>query len=246
MSLTGKRALVLGGSGGIGRELSLRLARAGCRLLVHGGYSKEALSTCLKTIEGEGGEAEGILLPLSAPQEVDPLFKKEDPFDIVVSAFGPFLRAPLSQMDAADWERMVLLNLALPGYLVSRTLAGMEARGYGVYLFFGGTNGDLLRGYRSTVAYAAAKAGLSTLVKSIALSSAPRGVRANLISPGLVETEYCDTEEIRYMEGLSGNIPLLKAADVADLAYSLIENSLLNGSIIAADAGLSVGNTLSV
>lgn len=254
--LHGKNALVLGGSGGIGAAVSRLLVAAGSRVLVHGGHSREKLDRLVAELQSyephtegvraEGVRAEGVLLPIQRPADIDPLFEGRAPFDIVICAFGPFVRGALVDLDAAAWERAALLDCALPGYLVSRSLPAMLERGFGRYLFFGGTNTDVTRAFKGTVAYGAAKASLGVLVKSVALAGAARGVAANVLCPGLVATEYTDEGEIAAMKRLSGGIPLVSVEEMARLACSTLESPILNGALIAADRGVSVGYCLSV
>ena len=259
--LHGKNALVLGGSGGIGAAVSRLLVAAGCRVLVHGGHSREKLDRLVAELQTDvpqagtvraggvragGVRAEGRLLPIQRPADIDPLFEGKEPFDIVICAFCPFVRGALVDLDAAAWERAALLDCALPGYLVSRSLPSMLERGFGRYLFFGGTNTDVTRAFKGTVAYGAAKASLGVLVKSVASAGAARGVAANVLCPGLVVTEYTDEGEIAAMERLSGGIPLVSVEDMASLACSTLESPVLNGAVIAADRGVSVGYCHSV
>ncbi len=249
--LHGKNALVLGGSGGIGAAVSRALVANGSRVLVHGGHAKDKLDHLVDELNTgnhrTGGlRAEGILLPLQRPADIDPLFEGRDPFDIVVCAFGPFVRGSFVDLDAAAWERAALLDCALPGYLVTKSLPAMLERGFGRYLFFGGTNTDVTRAFRGTVAYGAAKASLGVLVKSVAFAGAAHGISANVLCPGLVATEYTDTDELAAMERLSGGIPLLSVGDIGRFACSVLESEVLNGAIIAADRGVSVGYRHSV
>jgi NAD(P)-dependent dehydrogenase (short-subunit alcohol dehydrogenase family) len=103
--------------------------------------------------------------------------------DILAVALGPFLRASLAETGAADWERLALLDLALPGALASALLPAMAARGWGRILLFGGTRTDGIRAYSSNAAYAAAKTGLGVLAKSLAVEGAPAGVGCVLVCP---------------------------------------------------------------
>jgi 3-oxoacyl-[acyl-carrier protein] reductase len=243
--LKGRRALVVGGSGGIGRAVALELGAAGAYLVVHGGSSRERLDSALAELAAAGSEAEGFLLELGKPGagvsslvEALPALGR---LDILVVAFGPFLRKSLAETGAADWERLALLDLALPGALASALLPGMAARGWGRILLFGGSRTDGIRAYSTNAAYAAAKTALAVLAKSLAAEGAPRGVGCVLACPGLVETEYLGDSERSALRASAPRGILLSPRDIAAAAVGLIaaEPCVASGAIISLDGGLS-------
>jgi 3-oxoacyl-[acyl-carrier protein] reductase len=244
-SLSGRRALVVGGSGGIGREISLELGSRGASLVVHGGSSRERLDSCLGALRGRGVAAEGFLMDLEAPGGAERLIATLPSLgriDILAVAFGPFLRKSLAETGVADWERTALLDLALPGALASALLPAMAGRGWGRMLLFGGTRTDAIRAYSSNAAYAAAKTGLAVLAKSLAVEGASSGVGCVLVCPGFVDTEYLRESE---REALGKRAPggrLLDPAKVASAAIGLIaaDPCIASGSVVTLDGGLSL------
>ncbi len=255
-TLAGRFAIVVGGSGGIGRAISTELARRGATVLVHGRHASE------KTGEPHGSIARGGLseLPLGFSSAHDLTFDCEfntphaflsalderlrelgaEP-DLLVCSFGPFLERPLAATSTADWERLAMANLALPGALASRFLPGMLARGFGRFLFFGGTRTDSIRGFTQTAAYAATKTGLGVLVKSIALEGASRDVASALVCPGPTETEYQDAATKARHAALTRRGTLARADLVARAAIDLIDADpcLASGAIVALDGGFA-------
>jgi NAD(P)-dependent dehydrogenase (short-subunit alcohol dehydrogenase family) len=243
--LKGRRALVVGGSGGIGAALALELGNKGASLLVHGGSSRERLDKVLGGLEARGVEATGFLMKLEAtPESIDGLIAALPSLgiiDILAVAFGPFVRKSLAETEAAEWERVALLDLALPGALASALLPAMAGRGWGRMLFFGGTRTDGIRSYSTNAAYAAAKTGLGVLVKSLAAEGAGSGVGSVLVCPGLVDTEYMgEATREAYREKAPGK-RLIRVGEVAKAAVDLIaaEPCLASGSIVSLDGGLS-------
>lgn len=187
-----------------------------------------------------GAEAEGFLMPLQGPEDAPELCRRAARIDILVCAFGPFLRGPLETQTAGDWSRVTGLNLALPGALVSTCIGSMLERSWGRILLFGGTGTDAIRGFSTTAAYAAAKTGLGSLAKSVARVGGERNVTCNVLCPGFVDTEYVDEQERSWMLKRAGAARVLDSAEIAQTAYELLANSALNGAIIAVDAGLSL------
>jgi 3-oxoacyl-[acyl-carrier protein] reductase len=239
---TGKKALVIGGTGGIGRAVAMGLARAGADLTVHGGSSVERLETCLKAIRDLGGKAGGFLLKIENPGAAEEILSHAPPPDILVCAWGPFKRASMETLDREFWESMVMKNLIFPGLAVSLVLPGMIKKNWGRILLFGGTNTDTIRGYSSSAAYSAAKTGLGVIAKSVAKSAYQSGiywgVTCNVVCPGLTDTEYLDENARRYNREMSPGAKPLIPEDIAELCVGILENPGINGDVIPVDGGI--------
>ncbi|PKL06442.1 MAG: short-chain dehydrogenase [Spirochaetae bacterium HGW-Spirochaetae-9] len=236
----GRRALVVGGSGGIGSAVALDLASRGASILIHG-KSELKVDAVVRAIAAAGGQAESFACPITRPGAFLAELERFGSFDIVVVAFGPFLQKPLAACSAAEWEDMALLNLALPGALASRYFPAMSGRGFGRFLFFGGTRTDSIRGFTSNAAYAAAKTGLGVLAKSIAIEGAPHNVAAITVCPGLVRTEYISLEQEASLIRMAPGGRLSSSAVVASTALDLIAGDpcLASGAIVSLDSGFS-------
>jgi NAD(P)-dependent dehydrogenase (short-subunit alcohol dehydrogenase family) len=245
LSLGGRRALVVGGSGGIGRAVSLELGARGVHVIVHGGSSRERLDSTLEELRSLGARADGFLLDFGdltagLARLVGALPGLGD-IDILVVAFGPFARKSLARTSPADWERLALLDLALPGALCSACLPAMVSRAWGRILLFGGSRTDGIRAYSSNAAYAAAKTGLAVLAKSVAAEGAPRGVGCVLVCPGLADTEYLGDREREALRVRAPGGRLASPASIAAAAVCLLaaEPCLASGAVVALDGGLS-------
>ncbi len=239
LPLSGRRAFILGGTGGLGRELARSLGLRGARLDVHG-RSPEKLDDALAGFREDGIEAEGSAFTLGSTADARVLLARAAEADVLAAAWGPFLQKPLHETSLADWEALAAFNLALPGALVSAALPGMRERGWGRILLFGGTRTDVPRGFRTNAAYAAAKTGLGTLAKSIAAEYARDGIAALVLCPGFVRTEYLNPDA---SAGLAARTPRGRLTDpraLGDLAADLLcrEPPLWNGAILNADEGL--------
>jgi 3-oxoacyl-[acyl-carrier protein] reductase len=235
----GKKALVVGGTGGIGRAVTLGLAERGAELIVHGGFSKERLENTLKAVREAGAKAEGFLLPISGAESAKEIFSHAGEPDILVCAWGPFKRKPLEALDCEFWQSMVMGNLIFPGALVSLVLQGMIKNNWGRILLFGGTNTDTIRGYVSSTAYSAAKTALGVIAKSVAKCESGR-ISCNVVCPGLTDTEYLDENELQYNREKSPCGKALLPEEIARICMDILENSRINGAIIPVDGGICI------
>jgi NAD(P)-dependent dehydrogenase (short-subunit alcohol dehydrogenase family) len=236
--LPGKSALVVGGTGGIGRALARLLARRGVRLTITGGNSQERLKAALAEIREAGGQGEGFLIQGEAEDAAEQILARSPEPDILVCAWGPFWRGPLEETDPAAWRHLTWANLAFPGALVSGVLPGMIRRTWGRILLFGGTNTDVIRGFTSTAAYSAAKTALGVLAKSAARCAGPRGVTCNVVCPGLTATEYLDEGAQAYNREKSPGGRPLQADQIARFALEILEHPPVNGAVIPVDQGI--------
>ena len=222
----------------------MELVRAGASVVIHGGSSRDRLDAAVseaRSLASVGQRVEGRLLPVSRPGDLIGRLPELGSIDLVACSFGPFVRASLAATTTEEWERVCLLDLALPGALASSLLPAMSARGWGRMLFFGGTRTDGIRAYTSNAAYAAAKTGVSVLVKSLAVEGGPSGVAAVAVCPGLVDTEYLDEGTRRELRAKAPRAGLLATGALARAAVALIaaDPCLASGAIVTLDAGLA-------
>lgn len=239
--LANHRALIIGGSGGIGRAVTYSLAAQGAEVVCHGGHDRNRLDRVVQYITQHGGTAQGLFVPLRRAQDIIPHLDGIGRIDILVVAMGPVRYGPLATTSPEEWGTIVELNLMLPGLLVSRYLPQMVRRKWGRVILFGGPMADQIRGYRSIPAYAAAKSGVVTLCKSAAASTDGKNVSVNLISPGFVDTEYLSETEREESRRRAPRGTLIQPERVARLITELVlaEEPDINGAIITIDQGLT-------
>lgn len=177
----GKRALVVGGTSGIGLELAEAL------------HERGAIVTVTGTHEGGRIRASGIKFlrqRFTLCNIMRPLHGKFraalDSSQIACVCYGPFIQNSMSGTTPQEWRSMALFNYALPGIILSRLLAAMKKNGGGSIMVFGGTRTSSVNAFKTNAAYAGAKTGLSVLVKSAAQEGAPHGIRCNAVMPGFV------------------------------------------------------------
>ncbi len=240
---SGKTALVIGGSGGIGAGLSVLLASSGVNLTVTGRQESKKLDDLLsRHSESAGQPVEKIFYDFTAHSfaeiEKSPVAQAAKSADILCICWGPFLQKKLELMTAADWENVSLYDYALPGFFLSVALAGMIERKFGRILLFGGTGLCKRQEFLTNAAYAGAKAGISLLVKSTAAAYAKFGITCNGILPGFTKTEYnSDIDSI-----FAKKMPLgktISVESVADAGFFLLSHEDINGSLLEIDGGWS-------
>lgn len=237
--LTGRRALVIGGSGGIGAAVASVLHEAGAQVCVHAGHDREKLNGLLSRLEnGARRPPTGILAPLETLGDLA-AFEDYTDVHILVVAYGPVAWEPLgSDHTTRTWDRMVAMNLALPGIMAERCLPFMISEKFGRIIFFGASAGDERRPSREAPAYTAAKGGLPVLARSIARSHAASGVTCNVICPGYVDTEYMSDTFRNTCVRRCPTGRLTGTGEIASLVHGICTTKVVNGATINASDGL--------
>ncbi|MFP4363609.1 MAG: SDR family NAD(P)-dependent oxidoreductase [Spirochaetia bacterium] len=241
--MSGYSALIIGGSGGIGRELALSLAKSKCRIQITGGNDKEKLLHTVEELKKFNKHSSGKLIQCNTAVQWVQAATELLPVEILIVSFGPFIQKKLHNTDPSDWDQMSALNTALPGALISSVLPHMQEKQFGRILLFGGTGTDQCKAVKTTTAYTAAKTALNVIVKSVAREYAKYGISCNIVCPGFVETEYYteqDKEKICKTFGINSFINPKELADICIKDILLQKNGLYNGAIIAIDQGMVI------
>jgi len=228
MDLQGKTALVTGGSGGIGAELSRRLTQAGVSVAVH--YREHAAAGGALAVQADLADAaacEALVARVEA---------ELGPIDILAANAGSGGRASWEEVDADAFDHMYAVNLRAPFLLARRALPGMLERGFGRVLFTSSI--AALTGGVVGPHYAATKAGLHGLTHHLAARVARAGVTVNAIAPALIADTAMlpgDPEE------LAARVPVGRLgtpAEVADLALAILRNGYMTSKVVALDGGI--------
>ncbi len=225
--LTDRVAVVTGGGRGIGLAIVNALAANGARVA--------ALDLTPPEVDGVLG-VEADVSDEDAVNAAITLVERElGPVTILVLNAGILPLVPLEETSAELWERTLAINLT-GGFLVARrTLPGMRKLGYGRVVALGAAAGK--SGGARSAAYAASKAGLMTLAKSIAAEYAPYGITANVVAPALI-----DTQLIGATREVAGRIPVGRmgtAEEVAALVAFLVsgEAGYITGEVVDINGG---------
>jgi 3-oxoacyl-[acyl-carrier protein] reductase len=239
-SFAGRIALVTGASGGIGAELSRRLAEAGAAVALHYASNEATARGLAAEIESAGGRALAFGADLgdaSAPERlVGDVERELGPVDVLAANAGLSRPGSWEDVDAEAFDETVAVNLRAPYLLARRVLPGMRERGYGRILFTSSV--AALTGGIVGPHYASSKAGLHGLTPFLASRVAADGVTVNAIAPALIE----DTGMLPGDPGeLTKAVPvgrLGKPAEVADLALAMLRNGYLTSKVVMLDGGI--------
>lgn len=238
------RALVTGGSGGIGQAICRALAGQGMEVIVHAGRNLEQAESVVAEIKGQGGSASTVQFDLGDAQATARAMAeltRDQPLSVVVHNAGIHDDGPMAGMDEARWARVVDINLNGFFRVVQPALLGMARSRWGRVIAVSSIAARL--GNRGQANYAASKAGLHGAVRSLAREMASRGVTANVVAPGLIDTDMLDPE--RHAPDLA-NVPagrLGQPEEIAALIAFLCTDaaSYINAQIIGVDGGMGPG-----
>jgi 3-oxoacyl-[acyl-carrier protein] reductase len=238
--LDGKTALVTGASQGIGEGIAELLARQGARVVV-AARNEEKLNALAARIDAGGGCARPLVLDVTAPETFGERLKSlpEDfaVIDILVNNAGVTADNLLLRMSLDDWEKVLRTNLTGAYALTKEVVRGMMKKRWGRIINISSVVG--LMGNAGQANYAASKAGLIGLTKSLAREIGSRNITVNVVAPGYIETAMTDVLPEEAKEGLSGAIPLQRLGKVQDVAAAVL--------FLASDeAGYITGHTLNV
>ena len=232
--LQGKSVLIVGGTSGIGYQLAQSLLQESASVVVQGRInSKRVLSLCSQ------GNAAGFICDLQKLAYLEELCKYANAADILCIAYGPFLQKPPDVTTAQEWNTIVYANLTLPGILVSSALAGMKERKWGRILLFGGTETQVLRGFRTNAVYGAAKMGIMSLVKSVSMEYALYGITANAVCPGFTDSGLLSEETREVWAKKNPDGKLVNPSAITDAALFLLKDGSYNGVMMPVDKGWS-------
>ena len=244
IDLSDKIALVTGASRGIGQSISMILAQNGAHVVCVSRNINDVQSVADK-ITHQKFNASAASCDISDSNNVTELVKdiieKHGRIDILINNAGITRDNLLMRMSEDDWNEVVNVNLKAAFTAIKAASRSMIKQRSGRIINISSVVG--LIGNAGQVNYAASKAGLIGMTKSVAREFASRGITANCIAPGYVETEMTNKLTDKVKSSLNEQIPLGRIGNVEDIAYAVAflasdEASYITGQTLAVDGGM--------
>ena len=219
----GRIALVTGASRGIGRAIAIELASRGYRVALNYQSAEASAEETLAVIRAAGGSAMAVRADVSDSTGVSELFetviKEFGPVEVLVNNAGITRDNLLMRMKDEEWLAVLKTNLDSVYYCTKAALRSMIKGRFGRIVAISSVSS--LVGNAGQTNYAAAKAGILGFIKSVAREVASRGVTANIVAPGYVNTDMTSVLSKEIREGILSRIPVGRYGDPKDIARAV-------------------------
>ncbi len=247
LDLSGKVALITGGSRGIGKAIAKAFASKGAYVAITYANSSSSAEQVTKEIKELGSDALSIQANSSdfnrANEVIDEVVQKWGKIDILVNNAGITRDGLILRMTEDQWDQVIETNLkGIFNYSKAVARPMMKIRG-GSIINMGSIVG--LTGNSGQSNYAASKAGLVGFTKSYAKELASRNIRANVVAPGYILTDMTDALDEKVLEGIKEATPLGRAGNVEEVAATCLFlasdlSSYITGEVIRVDGGMAI------
>lgn len=243
LHLAGKRAIVTGGSRGIGRAIALALAEHGVAVAACYHQESEAVNSLAAELKGFNSESFVIKTDVSSEEDVARLAQdvrqRFDRLDILVNNAGVVSHTPLDKMTLTEWRRVLDTNLTSM-YLVTQAVQNLLTEGSSIINI---SSAVAAVGMPGRTHYTASKSGVIGFTRSLCKELGPRAIRANAIAPGIIDTDQASglSPEMRTRyAALAALNRLGQPADIADVALFLASDlsAFVSGVTINVDGGI--------
>lgn len=246
MNLTDKRALVTGGSKGIGAAIAADLARQGCDVAINGRHEDSNAEETLRLIAATGRKSVFIAADVAQPEDaartVQETANALDGIDILVHCAGGPSGGTIEQCSPEQWQETFSVHVDAAYYLCRAALPLMRPNRAGAIVLVSSVAG--IRGIPGAIAYATVKGAILQFTRSLARDVADDNIRVNCVAPGIIRTRFHEkmTADAK-AHNLAVRIPLHRegtAEDVAEAVRLLITNEFITGESIVVDGGMSM------
>ena len=246
--LTEKVALITGATHGLGMAMAKGIGQAGAMVIINGNSSQEKVDNAVAAFKAEGIQAFGYRFDVTSEEEVQNAIKRIEnevsPIDILVNNAGIIKRTPMVDMEVADFEQVIKVDLVSPFIVSKAVVKGMIQRKSGKIINICSMMSEL--GRNTVGAYAAAKGGLKMLTQNMCVEWAPHNIQVNGIGPGYFATKQ--TKPIRvdghpFNEFIVNRTPSGVWGDPNDLQGAAVflsakASDFVNGQILYVDGGI--------
>lgn len=239
MSLKGRIAVVTGGGSGIGRAVAQRLARDEAAIAVWDLNSAGAAETA-RMIADAGGKAIALHVDAANATAIKGAANKTraelGPITIIVNNAGITGNVPFLELPEDAWDRMMAVNLKGPYLCTKEVLPDMLAAGWGRIINI--TSSSIQTGAANMAHYVASKGGLMGLTKALAMEFAAKGITANMVPPGFIDTPMLRASPVN-VDAYAATMPMKRPGKPEDIAAAC-------AYLASEEAGYVTGQTISV
>jgi 3-oxoacyl-[acyl-carrier protein] reductase len=244
MSLRNRVALVTGGSRGIGRGIATRLAKDGARVAIAYRSNKGAAQQTLRQLQTAGVDCVAVETDIANPERAEQLVQTVvDRFgrlDVLVNNVGDFRWGTLSDTPLDDWKGIFASNLMTVVYVSRASLPHMRRGRWGRIVNMGAVGAERAFGQAKISAYAAAKAAVVALSRSLALEEAKNGITVNVVNPSSIDENELTVEEARKVR--DARFPIGRPPTTDDVAAAVAffaseEAEYVTGQVVNVSGG---------
>ena len=246
MNLTGKRALVTGGTRGIGAAIAIDLARQGCDVAINGRSDDESAAAVRQAVSAAGRKCITLVADVARPDEVERIVRETEAglggLDVLVHSAGGPSFGTIDDCAPEQWKSTFDVHVHAAYFLCRRALPIMRKAGEGVVILVSSVAG--LRGVPGAIAYATAKGAILQFTRALARDEADHNIRVNCVAPGVIRTRFHDTMTPEAKaHNLAVRIPLHRegtAEQVAEAVRVLVTNDFITGELLVVDGGTAM------
>ncbi len=246
MRLEGKVVIITGAGSGIGKETALLFAKEGAKVVVADVNEKGGEETVAE-IKKNGGEAIFARLDISSREQskevIEYTLERYGKIDVLINNAGIIQDALVQKMTEEQWDTVINVNLKGPFNCIQAVVPAMIEHGTGEIINVSSIVG--LYGNIGQTNYAAAKAGLIGMTKTLAKELGKKGIRVNAVAPGFIYTPMTAKMPEKILEMMKEKTPMKRIGQPDDVAYALLylasdEANFINGAVLCVDGGLLI------
>ncbi len=246
MRLENKVVIITGAGSGIGKETALLFAKEGAKVVVTDVNEKGGEETVAE-IKKNGGEAFFARLDISSREQSKEVIKytleRYGKIDVLINNAGIIQDALVQKMTEEQWDSVINVNLKGPFNCIQAVVPAMMEHGVGEIINISSIVG--LYGNIGQTNYAAAKAGLIGMTKTLAKELGKNGIRVNAVAPGFIHTPMTAKLPEKILEMMKEKTPMKRLGQPDDVAYALLylasdEANFVNGAVLCVDGGLLI------
>jgi len=244
MPLANRVALITGGSRGIGRGIAVRLAQEGVRIAIAYRSNKVAAQQTLRQLQASGADCVAVETDITqaarAEQLVQTVADRYGRLDIVVNNVGDFRWGTLAESSLDDWQSIFSSNLSSVVFVSRAALPHMRKGRWGRIINMGAVGAERAFGQAKISAYAAAKAAVMALSRSLALEEAKNGITVNVVNPSSIDEKELTLSEARRIR--DARFPIGRPPTVEDVAAAVAffaseEAEYVTGQVVNVSGG---------